>query len=547
MPFSKKLPLLLLTAFAVVACSGPDSFPVKEQPKILKDGRSVLRKGNGAEPETLDPHRAQSVGASTILRDLYEGLVSKAPDGELEPGGAESWEISADKKTYTFSLRQDAVWSNGDPITAEDYAYGLRRVVNPATASPYAQILAPVVNANAIIQGDLPPSELGVKVLDKNHLRIQLNSPTPYFLGLLTHSSTYPAYRLAVEKFGDAFTQPGNSVTNGAYKLDEWVVGSHIRLKRNTSYWDNANTGVDQVDYLPITDVGSELKRYQAGEIDWTSSVPIPQLDQIRKHIPGQLKTIPTLGVYYYGLNVTRPPLADSPKLRRALSMALDREIITEKITRGDEIPAYGWVPTVVDNYKGARMEFADWPREKRLAQARRLYKEAGYSQDQPLHLEIRYNTSESHKKLASVVANMWRVNLGVDTQLINEEWKVFLQNVRGKQLTQVFRAGWIGDYNDPYTFLELMYSRFGLNGSGYNNPEYDKLLDQAAVLPGGEERQSLMRRAETILLQDQPVIPIYFYTSKVLIKPYIRGFVGNGLGHYYSKDITIVPGRQSN
>lgn len=544
MTFSRNLTLALFAGCVLTACGGPDSFPTKEQAKILEDGQTVLRKGNGAEPETLDPHRVQSVGASTILRDIYEGLVSKAPNGDLKPGGAASWDISGDGKTYTFTLRDNAVWSNGEPITAEDYAYGLRRVVNPATASPYAQILAPVVNANQIIQAQLPPSALGVKVLDKNHLRIQLNSPTPYFLALLTHASTYPAYRPAVEEFGDGFSLPEHSVTNGAYTLAEWVVGSHIRLKRNTRYWDNANTGVDQVDYLPITDVASELKRYQAGEIDWTASVPIPQLDQIREHIPDQLKTVPTLGVYYYGLNVTQPPLADAPELRRALSMSLDREVITEKITRGDEIPAYGWVPGVVDNYEGARMDFAEWPRDKRLAEARRLYKKAGYSKDQPLHLEIRYNTSESHKKLASVVANMWHVNLGVDTQLINEEWKVFLQNVRSKQVTQVFRAGWIGDYNDPYTFLELMYSKFGLNGSGYNNPEYDALLDQAAVLPNGEQRKKLMRSAEATLLADQPVIPIYFYTSKVLIKPYVQGFEGNGLGHYYSKDITVVPGR---
>lgn len=541
--FRRALTISLFAVFSLAACSGPDSFPVKSQPEIHKDGTTVLRKGNGAEPETLDPHRAQSVGAANILRDLYEGLVSQAPNGDLRPGGAASWTISPDRKTYIFTLRRGAVWSNGELLTAKDYAYGLRRLVNPATASPYAEIAAPIVNATEIIHGDLPSSALGVDVVDDTHLRIRLKSPTPYFLELLAHCSTYPAYRPAVEEYGDAFTQPQNSVTNGAYTLAEWVVGSHILLKRNPNYWDNEHTGVDAVEYLPITDVGSELKRYQAGEIDWTSSVPIPQLDQIRKFIPHQLKTIPTLGVYYYGLNVTRPPLKDSPKLRRALSMAIDRKIITEKITRGDEIPAFGWVPTVVSNYTGAHMDFADWPREKRLAQAKRLYREAGYSKDKPLHLEIRYNTSEAHKKVAAVIANMWHVNLGVDTQLINEEWKVFLQNVRAKQVTEVYRGGWIADYDDPYSFLQLMYSKFGLNGTGYNSPAYDKLLDQAAVLPEGKQRQGLMRQAESLLLKDQPVIPVYFYTSKVLLKPYVKGFVGNVLGHYYSKDIRIVQG----
>jgi len=537
--------LVLALALVVTACSngnGGDSFPNKITPKVLPDGDTVLRRGNGAEPETLDPHRAQSVGAANILRDLYEGLISKKPDGTLEPGGAVRWDISEDRTTYTFHLREDAVWSNGEPVTAGDYAYGLRRTVDPATGSPYAQILAPVVNAEAIIEGNKPPSALGVEVVDEQTLRIRLVSPTPYFLGMLTHSSTYPAYKPAIEAHGDAFTQPGNAVTNGAYKMAKWRVNSLIALEKNPKYWDADNVSIDRVEYYPIENAESELKRYQAGELDWTSQVPTPQIDRVKRHISDQLKTHPSLGVYYYGFNVTRPPFEDAPKLRRALSMAIDRKVIVEKITRGGQIPAYGWVPPAVDDYEGARFDYADWSEDKRIEQAKRLYREAGYSEDNPLEVEIRYNTSEGHKKIATVIANMWKTRLGVDVTLLNEEWKVFLQNVREQEVTQIFRAGWIGDYNDPYTFLELMHSDFGLNGSGYASAQYDALLEKASRLPGGEARQKLLREAEAQLLSDHPVMPVYFYTSMSLMKPYVKGFRGNPMGHYYSKDLRIEP-----
>lgn len=542
-------PILLLSVFfagaaLVAGCGdgGRDDLPVKIAPKVLPDGSGVLRRGNGAEPGTLDPHKAQGVPAANILRDLYEGLVSERPDGTLEPGGAESWEISDDRTVYTFHLREDAVWSNGEPVTAEDYAYGLRRTVDPATGSVYASILAPIENAQAIIAGDKPPDALGVEAVDDYTLRIRLKAPTPYLLGLLTHSTTYPVYRPAVEEHGDQFTRPGNAVTNGAYTIEEWVVASRIVLEANPDYWDAGNVGVQRVEYYPIEDTASELKRYQAGGLDWTGSVPIPELDKIRRQLPDQLHTHPSLSNYYYGLNVTRPPFKDAPKLRRALSLAIDREIIVEKITRGDEIPAYGWVPPAVSDYQGPKLGYADWPREKRLEEARRLYREAGYSEDEPLEVEIRYNTLEAHKKIASTIANMWKQALGADVTLINEEWKVFLQNVSERQVTEVYRAGWVGDYDDPYTFLELLHSEFGINGAGYDNPRYDELLEKASRTPGGEERRQLLREAEAILLADHPVIPIFFGTSKALIKPYVKGYVGNPMGHYYSKDIRIEP-----
>lgn len=536
------LSVLVAAAATLAGCGngGRDAFPVKMAPKVMADGTTVLRRGNGAEPGTLDPHKAQGVPAANILRDLYEGLVSEKPDGSLEPGGATSWTISDDRRTYTFDLRDDAVWSNGEPVTAGDYVYGLRRTVDPATGSVYANILAPIENAEAIIAGDKPPESLGVSAIDKGTLRIRLKAPTPYFLGLLTHSTTFPVYRPAVEDHGDQFTRPGNVVTNGAYTLEEWVVASRIVLKANPRYWDAENVGVGRVEYYPIGDTASELKRYQAGELDWTSSVPIPSLEEVKRHIPDQLRTQPSLSNYYYGLNVTREPFKDAPKLRRALSLAIDRETIVEKITRGGEIPAYGWVPPVVSDYEGVRLDYADWPHEKRLEEAHRLYRQAGYGEDNPLEVEIRYNTLEAHKKIASAIANMWSTALGVDVTLVNEEWKVFLQNVSERQVTEAYRAGWVGDYDDPYTFLELLHSDFGINGAGYDNPRYDELLARISRMEGGERRRELMREAEALMLSEHPVIPIFFGTSKRLIKPYVEGYVGNPMGHYYSKDFRI-------
>lgn len=536
---------LLFLCLLLSACGSgesSDSFPVKISPEVREDGTTVFRRGNGAEPGTLDPHAARGVPAANILRDLYEGLVSISPTGEVEPGGAASWQVSDDKQTYTFDLRENAQWSNGEPVTASDYVYGLRRAVDPATASPYAQLHTPIVNAAAIIDGDKPPETLGVRALDKHRLEIRLDAPTPYFLGTLAHPSSFPVYRPAVERYGAAFTQPGNAVTNGAYTIASWRVNSMIALTRNRHYWDNANTAIDRVEYYPIVDANSELSRYQAGELDWGAMIPPSRLDAARKHVPDQLKIVPTLGVYYYGLNVTHPPFANAPKLRRALSMAIDRQVIVDKITRGDEIPAYGWIPPVVDDYKGARFEWADLSDADREARAKQLYHEAGYSDDKPLQVEIRYNSNEGNKKIASVIQAMWRSVLGVEVTLRNEEWKVYLDSVRSGRDTEAYRLAWIGDYDDPNTFFELMNSGFGLNGTGYASAEYDRLQEQQAHMPDGPERRDVMQKAEARLLADSPVIPIYFYTSKYLVKPYVEGFEGNPLDIYYSKDLAIAP-----
>ncbi|MFC3104040.1 peptide ABC transporter substrate-binding protein [Salinisphaera aquimarina] len=536
---------LILACAGLAACGGgedPGSFPVKISPEVRADGTTVFRRGNGAEPGTLDPHQARGVPAANILRDLYAGLVSVSPSGDLEPGDAESWQVSDDKRVYTFTLRADAKWSNGKPVTATDYVYSLRRGVDPATASPYAQLHAPIVNAIAIIAGDKAPDTLGVKALDTRHLQITLKKPTPYFLGTLAHASSYPVYRPAVEQYGDTFSQPGHAVTNGAYKMDSWRVNSMIAITRNDQYWDNANTAIDRVEYYPIADANSELSRYQAGELDWAGVIPPSRLETVQKYIPAQFKAVPTLGVYYYGLNLRHAPFKDAPRLRQALSMAIDRQVIVDKITRGNEVPAYGWIPPAVEGYDGPKFAWADLSDADREARAKKLYAEAGYSRDKPLQVEIRYNSNEGNKKIASVISAMWRGVLGADVTLRNEEWKVYLNSVRQGSDTEAFRMAWIGDYDDPNTFFELMHSAFGLNGTTYASRTYDALQEQQAHMPDGSERDAVMHKAEATLLADNPVIPIYFYTSKYLVKPYVKGFVGNALDIYYSKDLRIEP-----
>ena len=500
----------------------------------------VLHKGNGPEPETLDPHRGEGVSTSNILRDLFEGLTSEAPDGTVIPGAAQSWEISDDRKTYVFHLRDNARWSNGDALTAEDFVYGLRRSVDPATGSNYSSILAPIENAEDVIAGRRPPSSLGVEAVDAHTLLLRLRAPTGYFLGLLTHSAAYPAHRPSIEKFGRLAFRPEHLVSNGAYQAVEWVVQSHVLLQRNRYYWDDAHTTIERVYHHCTEDLSSEFKRYRAGELDWTEEIPVTQARWIKSHIPQEFRVSPYLGVYYYGLNLTQPPFRDNPKLRRALTLALDREVIVQKVLGTGELPAYSWVPPLT-GYVQQVPAWASWTREQRLAEARRLYAAAGYSAAHPLAVEIRYNTSEDHKKIAIVVAAMWKQFLGVKATLVNQEFKVFLRDRTQKQLTQVFRAAWIGDYNDAYTFSELMSSRNGRNDMGYASAAYDAALSTATAEADPQQRLQTLQAAERLMLEDQPMIPLYFYVTKRLVKPYVVGWQGNIMDHHYTKNMKIL------
>jgi len=539
----KKLLLTFAASLLLIGCSSENT--TSESNESAKENQTtsstnskdgiVFHRGNGSEPDTLDPHRSEETSAADILRDLYEGLTAEAIDGSLIPGVAERWEISEDGKTYTFYLRDDAKWSNGDPVVADDFVAGLRRTVDPLTLSNYAQILDMIVNAKDIRQDKLPVEQLGVKAITDKELEINLIGPTPYFLGLLNHSSTYPIHRASLAEFGDKFAKAGNLVGNGAYTLKEWVVSSHIKLQRNTHYHDNENSQIDTVFYYPTEDQSAELKRYRAGELDFTFEIPNNQIRFIKQNLADEFFVEPRLSTYYYIFDTTEPPFNDI-KLRQALSMAIDRKTLVEKVTGVGEQAAYGFVPPAINNYRAYQYDWTAWPREKQVEEARRLYAEAGYSAENPLVTEIRYNTSENHKKVAIAIAAMWKQVLGADVKLLNEEWKVFLQSRKDKAKWDIVRYGWVGDYNDAFTYAEIMHSTHGQNDSGFANAEYDSLLAQSMMEPDLEKRADILNQSEKIMLNEYPIIPIYFYVNKRLVKPYMTNYRLNIMDHNYTR-----------
>lgn len=522
---------VLFAAVGLVSCSGGTPGG---------DSVETLERGLSAEPESLDYHKARSAEAGDVQRDLGEGLTGYTETGELVARAASSWEVSEDGLEYIFRLRPDARWSTGETVTAGDFVYSFRRLVDPATASFYSQSVIDVENAHAIVAGDKSPADLGVFARGDFELHIRLERPAPYFLALLTHPSMFPVHRASVEEYGDQFARPGNLVSNGAYTLAAWELGSLIELRRNEYYWDNASTALDRVRHHFVNEPAVELNRYRAGELHITDNVPPEAFPHLRERRPEELKVAPYLNIYYYGFNLTKPPFKDNPELRQALSMAIDREALTAQVTGRGEAPAWSWVPPGVDHYRGPILSYAGLTREERNAAARRAYEDAGYGSGRPLEVEIRYNTSDMHQRIALAIQSMWREVLGVEATLINEEFQVLLSNMRAKQVTQVFRSSWLGDYNDANTFLQVMLSDAPSNMTGYSNREFDALVARAAVQTDREQRIRLLEEAERLLLSDHPVIPIYFYVSKHLVSPRVEGWGDNVLDYHYSQHLSL-------
>ncbi|WP_085901446.1 peptide ABC transporter substrate-binding protein [Kiloniella majae] len=506
----------------------------------LASAEMVFNRGNGSEPGSLDPQISEGVPSSHILRDVFEGLTAENTDGSLIPGQAESWTISDDGTQFTFKIRDDAVWSNGDPVTAHDFVYAWQRAVAPATGSEYSFLLYPLQNAQAIAGGEEKDlNKLGVKAVNDKTLEVQLEGPAPYFLGMITHSVAYPVHKATVEAHGEAWTRPENMVSNGAFKLAEWTPQSRIVSVKSDTYWNKDTVKLDKVVYYPTESQTTALKRYRAGELDWTYEVPNDQIKWIKENMADEFHVSNYLGTYYYGFNMTKPPFND-PKLRKAFSMAIDRDILTSKIVTAGEVPAYAFVVPGVTGYDPVYSGFKAKDQAARNAEAVKLYEEAGYSKDNPIEIELRYNTSDNHKKIAIAVASMWKKTFGAKVNLVNEEWKVYLETRKLKEATQAFRAGWIGDYNDPNTFLELWLSDSGLNDTGFDNPEFDSLLKQAGLEQDATKRKELLMQAEAIFLEANAVAPIYHYVTKRMVKPYVKGWKSNVMDHIRSQYITI-------
>lgn len=504
--------------------------------------KQTLVRNNGAEVQSLDPHKIEGVPESNVNRDLFEGLLVTDVDGHPAPGVAEKWD-NKDFKVWTFHLRKDAKWSDGTPVTAEDFVYSWQRLADPNTASPYASYLqyGHIANIDDIITDKKPVTDLGVKAIDANTFEVTLSEPVPYFYKLLVHPSVSPVPKSAVEKFGEKWTQPANIVTNGAYKLKDWVVNERMVLERNPQYWDNAKTVINQVTYLPISSEVTDVNRYRSGEIDMTyNNMPIELFQKLKKEIPKEVHVDPYLCTYYYEINNQKAPFTDV-RVRTALKLALDRDIIVNKVKNQGDLPAYSYTPPYTDGMKLVEPEWFKWSQEKRNEEAKKLLAEAGYTADKPLTFSLLYNTSDLHKKLAIAVASIWKKNLGVNVKLENQEWKTFL-DTRHQGTFDVARAGWCADYNEPTSFLNTMLSDSSNNTAHYKSPAFDKLIGETLKVADDAQRADLYAKSEQQLDKDSAIVPVYYYVNARLVKPWVGGYTGKDpLDNISVKNLYII------
>ncbi|EDS6045380.1 oligopeptide ABC transporter substrate-binding protein OppA, partial [Salmonella enterica subsp. enterica serovar Thompson] len=513
----------ILTALIAASAATAADVPAGVQ---LADKQTLVR-NNGSEVQSLDPHKIEGVPESNVSRDLFEGLLISDVEGHPSPGVAEKWE-NKDFKVWTFHLRENAKWSDGTPVTAHDFVYSWQRLAAPNTASPYASYLqyGHIANIDDIIAGKKPATDLGVKALDDHTFEVTLSEPVPYFYKLLVHPSVSPVPKSAVEKFGDKWTQPANIVTNGAYKLKNWVVNERIVLERNPQYWDNAKTVINQVTYLPISSEVTDVNRYRSGEIDMTyNNMPIELFQKLKKEIPNEVRVDPYLCTYYYEINNQKAPFNDV-RVRTALKLALDRDIIVNKVKNQGDLPAYSYTPPYTDGAKLVEPEWFKWSQQKRNEEAKKLLAEAGFTADKPLTFDLLYNTSDLHKKLAIAVASIWKKNLGVNVNLENQEWKTFL-DTRHQGTFDVARAGWCADYNEPTSFLNTMLSDSSNNTAHYKSPAFDKLIADTLKVADDTQRSELYAKAEQQLDKDSAIVPVYYYVNARLVKPWVGGYTG--------------------
>ncbi|EMM1616010.1 ABC transporter substrate-binding protein [Raoultella ornithinolytica] len=520
-------------------CTTATVFAAQVPPGTVLAEKQELVRNNGSEPASLDPHKVESDVEFNIISDLFEGLVSVSPAGEIQPRLAEKWE-NKENTVWTFHLRPGITWSDGTAITAQDIVWSWQRLVSPLTASPYSSYPGNmhIVNAKEIAEGKKAPETLGVKAVDDATLEVTLTQPNAAFLAMLAHPSLVPIDKVLVNRFGEQWTKPEHIVTSGPYKLSAWVVNERIVAERNPRYWDNQHTVINKVTWLPIHSEAADVNRYKAGEIDIVYTVPINQFAQLKKTMGDQLNVSPQLATYYYEFNTTRPPFND-PRVRLALNMALDKDIIAEKVLGQGQRPAWLISQPDIGGVKLQNPEYASWPREKRIAEAKKLLSEAGYSDSYPLVFNLLYNTSESHQRVAIAASSMWKKNLGVEAKLQNQEWKTMLDTMHTHNFDAV-RYAWIADYDDAATFLNNFRTGDSENTSQYSNPAYDEALKNAAKASDGVTRGKYYQQAEDLLAKDVPAVPVYHYVRTHLVKPWVGGFTPDKLGYYFTKDMYI-------
>ena len=497
--------------------------------------QQILHMGNGAEPQGLDPHVVTGVPEHHILKGLFEGLVVKNPHTlEVEPAVAESWQISDDGKLYTFKLRQNAKWSNGDPLNAHDFVWSWWRALQPKLGNQYVFMYFPIKNAEQYFKQEIEEfTEVGVKALDDFTLQVELNNPTPYFLQLLDHYSTFPVHRATIEKHGapdESYTQwtrPGNMVSNGPFSLDDWRLNKHVKIMRNTHYWDNDRVRLNGIVFHPI-DINTTAERvFRAGQLHYTYETAIDRVPWYRKNRPDQVKIAPYVGTYLYRINTSLPHLSDK-RVRKALAMTIDREKIISTVLNDLFTPAYSVTPPGLLGYQAPKTFSYD------PEQARQLLAEAGYPNGDGFpEMELQYNTNDQHRKVAIAVQQMWNKELGVNVRLQNKDWKVYLDDENTGNF-EISRGGWLGDYVDPNTFLDMWITGSELNRTRWGDERYDELvLRKAPSAKSREQRFSAFKEAETLMLEEMPFIPIYTYSSHHFKHPSIKGMPSNVMDFY--------------
>jgi oligopeptide transport system substrate-binding protein len=533
----------LIGPLALLAGCGKTDAPSLSSAPAAEHRPQVLRFGNFAEPQDIDPQVVQGVPEAHVMQALFESLLDEDPkDLHPLPGLAKSWEISPDGLVYTFHLREGIKWSDGSPITTDDFILSWKRMISPKIASEYAYLIYNFVKgAKDYYEGKITDfGQVGMKAPDDHTLVVTLNSPTPYLLKIIADHYAWHAVPVKVlEKFGameersTPWTRPGNFVGSGPFMLKEWVPQERLVVVRNPYYWDAANVKLDEIDFLPTEDIPAEERMFRAGQLDKTQEIPIAKINSYKRDHPELLHIDPYLGIYFYRCNVTRPPLNDK-RVRKALALGIDRESLVKNVTMGDEMPAYAV------SYPGDAGYTSKAQIKGTIADAMRLLAEAGYPDGKGLPpIQLLYNTQANNKQVAEAIQEMWRRNLGVEVDLVNQEWKVYLDSQHTHNF-QIERAGWIADYADPHVFLEIFETDNGNNDTLWSNAEYDKLLHEALAAKDQDTRYAIYQKMDAILVDECPVIPIYYYTRPYLMSTKVKGIWPNVLDNHPFKAIYL-------
>lgn len=501
----------------------------------------TFHRGNSAEPDTLDPHRSSGIWESAILNDMIVGLLTEAADGSLLPGAATHWDIAPDGLRYTFHMRDGMVWSDGVPVTADDFVFSLRRILDPMTAARYASLLYFIKGAREVNTGQIPPGDLGVSAPDPATLVIDLAYPAPYLLELTTHQTMYPVPPHVVRKHGDNWVKPENIVGNGPFKLAEWKPNASIRLVRNPLFYDAENVALDAVVFYPVNDANVALAQFRAGKLDMNTGFPSQQIPWLKKNMPEQARIFPYMSTSYININVTEEPFGD-PRIRRALNLAIDRDILVTRVLRDGSNPTRALVPPNIPNYVDhVPVDFEDMSMDARMEEARALLAEAGYGPDNPLRFEYRYVGSADAKRIAVAMSAMWR-RVGVIAHIISSEAKVHYNDLQVGNF-KVAWGGWVADYADAQNFLYLLLSSTkGMNYGRYSNPRFDELMAQAGWTIDLQARARLMAQAEALMLSENPIIPYANAVSRMLVAPHVKGYVDNVKNTHPSRFIRLDP-----